>query len=273
MPRGRPRRARSSRSAPTRATSPGCCSSGPRAPTRACGRSTPRRSPSSKQLDRDRDDLELVRATSHDGARADPAGRRGHRRRRPQLLDGRRGAAHRRRARGGRASCRCCSSTTSAGRTRAATTTSRPSRSRPSFRQPHGRGRRAVPGRAGRSRPGGLPYKWPAAREGGPRNGVLTAVEDFVEARARLRLAVVPGLLRLRRRLGRRRALRRRAGRAARAVGPQPAAGAARGQPRASTSPPRTSSSSRWRGCSKARPPGGDPAQAARVQAFTVAVA
>jgi Methyltransferase domain len=38
----------------------------------------------------------------------------------------------------------------------------------------------------------GLPYRWPAAREGGPRNGVLTAVEDFVAARDGLRLAVVP---------------------------------------------------------------------------------
>jgi SAM-dependent methyltransferase len=41
-------------------------------------------------------------------------------------------------------------------------------------------------------RPGGLPYPRSAAREGGPRNGVLTAVEDFVAARERLRLVVVP---------------------------------------------------------------------------------
>ncbi len=41
-------------------------------------------------------------------------------------------------------------------------------------------------------RPGGLPYHWPAEQEGGPRNGVLTAVEDFVAARPELRLAVVP---------------------------------------------------------------------------------
>ena len=41
-------------------------------------------------------------------------------------------------------------------------------------------------------RPGGLPYHWPAAREGGPRNGVLTAIEDFVDGRDDLRLAVVP---------------------------------------------------------------------------------
>jgi hypothetical protein len=41
-------------------------------------------------------------------------------------------------------------------------------------------------------RPGALPYRWAAAREGGPRNGVLTAVEDFVAARDGLRLAIVP---------------------------------------------------------------------------------
>jgi hypothetical protein len=41
-------------------------------------------------------------------------------------------------------------------------------------------------------RPGGLPYHYTAAREGGPRNGVLTAVEDFVADRDGLRLAVVP---------------------------------------------------------------------------------
>jgi hypothetical protein len=41
-------------------------------------------------------------------------------------------------------------------------------------------------------RPGALPYPRSAAREGGPDNGVLTAVEDFAEARGDLRLAVVP---------------------------------------------------------------------------------
>jgi hypothetical protein len=39
---------------------------------------------------------------------------------------------------------------------------------------------------------GGLPYRGAAAREGGPRNGVLTAVEDFVAAHEGLRLALVP---------------------------------------------------------------------------------
>jgi SAM-dependent methyltransferase len=47
------------------------------------------------------------------------------------------------------------------------------------------------PGEAG-LRTGGLPYPGSAAREGGPENGVLTAVEDFVAQRDGLRLAVVP---------------------------------------------------------------------------------
>jgi len=39
---------------------------------------------------------------------------------------------------------------------------------------------------------GGLPYPRSAAHEGGPGNGVLTAIEDFVAAREGVRLAVVP---------------------------------------------------------------------------------
>ncbi|MGO9974343.1 MAG: class I SAM-dependent methyltransferase [Solirubrobacteraceae bacterium] len=39
---------------------------------------------------------------------------------------------------------------------------------------------------------GGLAYKWPARREGGERNGVLTAIDDFLQARPELRLALVP---------------------------------------------------------------------------------
>ncbi len=58
-------------------------------------------------------------------------------------------------------------------------------------RQPIEEGTGVFPGEPG-VRPGGLPYRWPARREGGPRNGVLTAVEDFVAARPELRLAVVP---------------------------------------------------------------------------------
>jgi methyltransferase family protein len=58
-------------------------------------------------------------------------------------------------------------------------------------RQPMVQGAGLVPGEPGVVT-GGLPYRWAAEREGGPRNGVLTAVEDFVEARDGLRLAVVP---------------------------------------------------------------------------------
>lgn len=39
---------------------------------------------------------------------------------------------------------------------------------------------------------GGMPYHWPAAREGGARNGVLTAVEDFTRSRDDLQLMVIP---------------------------------------------------------------------------------
>jgi hypothetical protein len=58
-------------------------------------------------------------------------------------------------------------------------------------RQPLVKGADLFPGEPG-VRPGGLPYHFAAEREGGPRNGVLTAIEDFVEGREGLRLAVVP---------------------------------------------------------------------------------
>jgi SAM-dependent methyltransferase len=60
------------------------------------------------------------------------------------------------------------------------------------YRQPiAGSGNGLFPGEPGLS-PGGVPYPRSAAREGGPRNGVLTAVEDFVSDRDKLRLVVVP---------------------------------------------------------------------------------
>jgi hypothetical protein len=60
------------------------------------------------------------------------------------------------------------------------------------FRQPLAGDRGGIfPGDPG-LRPGGLPYARSAATEGGPRNGVLTAVEDFVAGREGLRLVVVP---------------------------------------------------------------------------------
>ena len=38
----------------------------------------------------------------------------------------------------------------------------------------------------------GVRFKWAAEREGGPANGILTAVEDFLAERSGLRLAIVP---------------------------------------------------------------------------------
>jgi hypothetical protein len=38
----------------------------------------------------------------------------------------------------------------------------------------------------------GMPFACVAAREGGPRNGILTAVEDFLEGRPEIRFAKVP---------------------------------------------------------------------------------
>jgi hypothetical protein len=61
----------------------------------------------------------------------------------------------------------------------------------PEHRQPLVEGPGLYPGVSG-VRPGGLPYHWAAATEGGPRNGVLTAAEDFLAEHPELRLAVVP---------------------------------------------------------------------------------
>lgn len=58
-------------------------------------------------------------------------------------------------------------------------------------RQPLAHNARLAPGEPGVA-DAGLPFEWAAAREGGPRNGLLTAVEDFAGARPGLRLAVVP---------------------------------------------------------------------------------
>jgi SAM-dependent methyltransferase len=58
-------------------------------------------------------------------------------------------------------------------------------------RQPIAEGGGLFPGVKG-VREGGLPYRGAAAEEGGPRNGVLTAVEDFVATRDDVELAIVP---------------------------------------------------------------------------------
>lgn len=58
-------------------------------------------------------------------------------------------------------------------------------------RQPTVEGGYVFPGDPG-LKEGGLIYNWPATTEGGPRNGVLTAVEDFLDGREELRFALVP---------------------------------------------------------------------------------
>jgi hypothetical protein len=54
-----------------------------------------------------------------------------------------------------------------------------------------GNGTGLFPGEPGLS-PRGVPYPRSAAREGGPRNGVLTAIEDFAASRDGLTLVIVP---------------------------------------------------------------------------------
>jgi len=66
-----------------------------------------------------------------------------------------------------------------------------PSRVPEEHRHPIEEGSGLFPGVPG-VRAGGLPYRHAAGREGGPRNGVLTAVEDFVAERDALVVAVVP---------------------------------------------------------------------------------
>lgn len=58
-------------------------------------------------------------------------------------------------------------------------------------RQPTAEGGYVFPGVAG-VHDGGLIYKWPALTEGGPGNGVLTAIEDSLAGRDDVRFAVVP---------------------------------------------------------------------------------
>ncbi|MBK5110616.1 MAG: hypothetical protein JJE10_04525 [Thermoleophilia bacterium] len=59
-------------------------------------------------------------------------------------------------------------------------------------RQPLAHNVGLVPGEPGVSETRGLPYEWAAATEGGAKNGVLTALEDFIAGRPDLKLAVVP---------------------------------------------------------------------------------
>jgi hypothetical protein len=61
----------------------------------------------------------------------------------------------------------------------------------PERRQETVEGGYVFPGETG-LKEGGLIYRWPAVHEGGDRNGVLTAIEDFLEGRDGVRFAVVP---------------------------------------------------------------------------------
>ena len=58
-------------------------------------------------------------------------------------------------------------------------------------RHPYGEDIKLVPGNHGTAQRG-LPFEWGALEEGGPRNGVMTAIEDFIAERDDLRLAVIP---------------------------------------------------------------------------------
>ena len=58
-------------------------------------------------------------------------------------------------------------------------------------RQPLAQDALVAPGNPGTASEG-IRFEWAAEREGGPGNGILTAVEDFVAERDGLRLAVVP---------------------------------------------------------------------------------
>lgn len=61
----------------------------------------------------------------------------------------------------------------------------------PEHRQQTVEGGYVFPGEHG-LKEGGLIYRWPAVREGGDRNGVLTAIEDFLRGRDDLRFVMVP---------------------------------------------------------------------------------
>ena len=58
-------------------------------------------------------------------------------------------------------------------------------------RQPLAHDAALAPGEAGVA-DAGLRYEWVARREGGPRNGVLTAIEDFARSHEGVRIAIVP---------------------------------------------------------------------------------
>jgi hypothetical protein len=66
-----------------------------------------------------------------------------------------------------------------------------PDRIPPEHRHAYGEDIKLVPGNPGTTERG-LPFEWGALEEGGPRNGVMTAIEDFMTEQDGLRLAVIP---------------------------------------------------------------------------------
>jgi methyltransferase family protein len=66
-----------------------------------------------------------------------------------------------------------------------------PDRIPPEHRHPFGEDIKLVPGDPANTERG-LPFEWGALEEGGPRNGVMTAIEDFMSEHDGLRLAVIP---------------------------------------------------------------------------------
>jgi hypothetical protein len=66
-----------------------------------------------------------------------------------------------------------------------------PDRIPPEQRQPLMEDVLLAPGEPGAAS-AGIPFRWAAEREGGPRNGVLTAVEDFLSETPGLNFALVP---------------------------------------------------------------------------------
>jgi Methyltransferase domain len=66
-----------------------------------------------------------------------------------------------------------------------------PDRVPEAHRQPLAHDAALAPGEAGVA-DAGLRYEWVARREGGPGNGVLTAIEDFARSHEGVRIAIVP---------------------------------------------------------------------------------
>ena len=66
-----------------------------------------------------------------------------------------------------------------------------PNRIPDEHRHPYAEDIRLEPGNLGTVERG-LPFEWGALEEGGPRNGVMTAIEDFMDDYEGLRLAVIP---------------------------------------------------------------------------------